>query len=138
MGKTCAGGIYSNAFQNKDNTFVLENLVTDQGDDCKGAGAAIFCYLIRRSENEDGYRNPMKVFAPKGDEFLIDYSKSFGCTAPTGFGALLSNFVVLSCVDRNPPKCNQFSDRFFQADEYFGTQADGPMKVRKGPAELGR
>merc|ERR1719379_2954753 len=79
----CAAAFYSDARMNRQNRFWLSDLIRNAGDDCRGGGAAILCYLIRHSENKGGDFNPL-VLAPFDSPKLKLYYESFGCTSSDG------------------------------------------------------
>eukprot|EP00747_Dinoflagellata_sp_TGD_P195446 gnl/TRDRNA2_/TRDRNA2_64122_c0_seq1.p1 gnl/TRDRNA2_/TRDRNA2_64122_c0~~gnl/TRDRNA2_/TRDRNA2_64122_c0_seq1.p1 ORF type:complete len:278 (-),score=18.52 gnl/TRDRNA2_/TRDRNA2_64122_c0_seq1:36-869(-) len=100
-------------------TFVLEYLIRDASEHCRGAGAAILCYLIRHSKDKEGKFSPLKLTPPpEEDRHLALFYKSFGC-----IGNYFAEpfYEAVHCDDPNPPKCEDHVDNFFDADAYYGS-----------------
>eukprot|EP00747_Dinoflagellata_sp_TGD_P170416 gnl/TRDRNA2_/TRDRNA2_201911_c0_seq1.p1 gnl/TRDRNA2_/TRDRNA2_201911_c0~~gnl/TRDRNA2_/TRDRNA2_201911_c0_seq1.p1 ORF type:complete len:277 (+),score=37.64 gnl/TRDRNA2_/TRDRNA2_201911_c0_seq1:128-958(+) len=112
-GAPCAAAFYTDAHceMSNSNTFVLEYLIRDAGTNCRGAGAAILCYLIRHSKDKEDNFSPLKLSPPIDEEPELKlYYESFGCVGTN---------TTLYCNDPNPEKCEGHDDEFFDADAYY-------------------
>merc|ERR1712187_138656 len=76
----CAAALYSDALMNSS---ILFKLIRNAGDTCRGAGAAIMCYLIRNSKNTRREFSPLKLVPIANEPNLKRYYESFGCTDPS-------------------------------------------------------
>jgi hypothetical protein len=101
--ETCAAATYADTHATTKDTFILTWLIRNAGDNCKGAGAAILCHLIRNSKNSNGVFSPMKILL--ANQFVESYFESFGCYQ--------GQFPYFECKDQNPEKCEQYSDEIF-------------------------
>eukprot|EP00747_Dinoflagellata_sp_TGD_P170025 gnl/TRDRNA2_/TRDRNA2_200495_c0_seq1.p1 gnl/TRDRNA2_/TRDRNA2_200495_c0~~gnl/TRDRNA2_/TRDRNA2_200495_c0_seq1.p1 ORF type:complete len:391 (+),score=49.27 gnl/TRDRNA2_/TRDRNA2_200495_c0_seq1:119-1174(+) len=135
----CAAAIYTNADMNKEDTFQLENLVGNAGEECRGAGAALMCYMIRKSTDSYGDPKPMRVLVSESEPFLGTFAKSFGCAEPKSlFGGLFggsSSFTTLTCEDQNPPQCQAFANKVFKGEDYFDVAPD-TVKLKATPRPI--
>eukprot|EP00746_Dinoflagellata_sp_MGD_P068216 gnl/MRDRNA2_/MRDRNA2_28115_c0_seq1.p1 gnl/MRDRNA2_/MRDRNA2_28115_c0~~gnl/MRDRNA2_/MRDRNA2_28115_c0_seq1.p1 ORF type:complete len:335 (-),score=32.61 gnl/MRDRNA2_/MRDRNA2_28115_c0_seq1:595-1599(-) len=107
----CAAALYSDAGMNDQNTFILGNLIRNDGEDCAGAGAAILCHLIRNSKNRDREFSPLKLKPIINEPKLERYYESFGCATKSRW---------MDCDDPNPRKCEQYANKVLDVDHYLG------------------
>merc|ERR1712224_44365 len=105
-GIPCAAALYTDARMNDQNTFFLGNLIRNAGENCRGAGAAILCHLIRNSVNRDLKFSPLKLKPILNEPKLEKYYESFGCTKREKW---ITHWVY-HCDDPNPQKCKQYAD----------------------------
>lgn len=96
----CAAAIYAD--QHEKDTTTLYWLIRNAGDECRGAGGAIMCHLIRNSKNKWGESSPLRVLF--SNQFSQTYFESFGC---------VQRYPYLVCEDQNPEKCQQHDDEVF-------------------------
>jgi hypothetical protein len=130
----CAAAFYTDAEMNDSNSFSLVKLIGNAGEECKGGGSAILCYLIRNSRNKEGEFSPLKVNPIPNDPQSAHYFHSFGCTEPNPllrgldavFSSGMNNFYrPLFCSEPNPPKCKGYPDVAFDGGTYFSS-VQGP------------
>jgi hypothetical protein len=116
----CAAALYSDAQMNDKNTFSLSGLIRNAGETCRGAGAAILCYLIRNSKDKRGQFSPLRLTPIEGETLLKEYYEPFGCTSakkmPWDF---LSQEDVMDCNDPKPQKCESYMDGVIDADKFL-------------------
>lgn len=131
----CAVGLGRTDYRN---TFVLSDFIRNAGDDCKGAGAAVLCYLIRNSKDKKGEFSPPKLVPSEDEPDLKRYYESFGCTEPSDSKNVLkmmrsayNDWKPLVCNDPNPQKCEPYDGEVFDADSYFG---DKIVRMPRSPS----
>merc|ERR1719387_2488874 len=78
-GTPCAAAMYSRSHEDRHDTYTLRTLFRNAGEDCKGGGAAILCYLIRNSQNTEREFRPLRLFPLHDEQNLTRYYESFGC-----------------------------------------------------------
>eukprot|EP00747_Dinoflagellata_sp_TGD_P114028 gnl/TRDRNA2_/TRDRNA2_171848_c0_seq4.p1 gnl/TRDRNA2_/TRDRNA2_171848_c0~~gnl/TRDRNA2_/TRDRNA2_171848_c0_seq4.p1 ORF type:complete len:383 (-),score=27.55 gnl/TRDRNA2_/TRDRNA2_171848_c0_seq4:152-1300(-) len=98
----------------KSLAFYLDEIIRTDGDDARGAGAAILCHLIRNSKDQDGEFSPLYIeLLPFDVENLQRYYETFGCKQVQR--------EMMRCYEPNPAKCAAYTDNVIDADDYFSS-----------------
>eukprot|EP00747_Dinoflagellata_sp_TGD_P219752 gnl/TRDRNA2_/TRDRNA2_91815_c0_seq1.p1 gnl/TRDRNA2_/TRDRNA2_91815_c0~~gnl/TRDRNA2_/TRDRNA2_91815_c0_seq1.p1 ORF type:complete len:288 (-),score=35.13 gnl/TRDRNA2_/TRDRNA2_91815_c0_seq1:54-917(-) len=116
-GTPCAAAFYLDAFNNHKNSFYLSKLIRNAGDECKGGGAAIMCYLIRGSHSQNLEHRPLTLPALYNRPNLTRYFASFGCKRDQ------NDEFSMSCTEPHPKICEAHVDAAYDGDSYnFGSR----------------
>eukprot|EP00747_Dinoflagellata_sp_TGD_P166075 gnl/TRDRNA2_/TRDRNA2_188322_c0_seq1.p1 gnl/TRDRNA2_/TRDRNA2_188322_c0~~gnl/TRDRNA2_/TRDRNA2_188322_c0_seq1.p1 ORF type:complete len:481 (+),score=43.59 gnl/TRDRNA2_/TRDRNA2_188322_c0_seq1:120-1562(+) len=117
----CAAALFSDAHMTSHDTTLVSRLITNRGNNCRGAGAAILCHLIQNSRNGRQEFSALKLLLMIEDPKLRDYFASFGCKRNEQFRKQNNkNPARLYCDDPKPKKCEHRASEVFDANEYWG------------------
>eukprot|EP00747_Dinoflagellata_sp_TGD_P178531 gnl/TRDRNA2_/TRDRNA2_27583_c0_seq1.p1 gnl/TRDRNA2_/TRDRNA2_27583_c0~~gnl/TRDRNA2_/TRDRNA2_27583_c0_seq1.p1 ORF type:complete len:269 (+),score=9.74 gnl/TRDRNA2_/TRDRNA2_27583_c0_seq1:146-952(+) len=113
-GRACAAAFYSDANMNFLDTWYMSRIIRNTGDECRGSGAAILCFMIRHSMNKAAGYSPLivwphGVFPEDPDAHWRKHFFKFGCVRQ-------HDFLFVLCHDPNPQQCSPYPDMVADGD----------------------